>query len=117
MFDVIYDNQNIFVKILCGELLCIKVYEDDYIIVFMDIMLQVDGYVLVLFKEGVVELFDLLDDVVLVVICIMCKLVCVVCVVFMLLGIVVFQFNGSVVGQMVLYVYFYVLLCYSDMLL
>ena len=52
MPDATYDNQNIFAKILRGELPCIKVYEDDHTIAFMDIMPQADGHVLVLPKEG-----------------------------------------------------------------
>ena len=62
MPDATYDNQNIFAKILRGELPCIKVYEDDHTIAFMDIMPQADGHVLVLPKEGAAELFDLSDD-------------------------------------------------------
>lgn len=34
-----YDNNNLFVKILCGELLCVKVVEDDVMFVIMDLML------------------------------------------------------------------------------
>lgn len=33
-----YDDQNIFAKILRGELPAIKLYEDDQVLVFMDIM-------------------------------------------------------------------------------
>ncbi|EMT96373.1 diadenosine tetraphosphate (Ap4A) hydrolase [Acinetobacter baumannii ABNIH7] len=33
-----YDDQNIFAKILRGELPAIKLYEDDQVLAFMDIM-------------------------------------------------------------------------------
>ena len=32
-----YDNQNIFAKILRGEIPCNKIYEDDYVLSFYDI--------------------------------------------------------------------------------
>lgn len=34
-----YDLENIFVKILCGEMFCVKIYEDEQVFVFMDIFL------------------------------------------------------------------------------
>lgn len=33
-----YDDQNIFARILRGELPSIKIYEDDQVLAFMDIM-------------------------------------------------------------------------------
>ena len=54
-----YDNQNIFAKILRGELPCIKVYEDDLTLAFMDIMPQTDGHTLVIPKVEAVTLFYL----------------------------------------------------------
>ncbi len=45
-----YDDQNIFAKILRGELPQIKLYEDDQVLAFMDIMPQADGHALVIPK-------------------------------------------------------------------
>ncbi len=42
-----YDPSNIFAKILRGEIPCIKVYEDQDTLAFMDVMPQADGHVLV----------------------------------------------------------------------
>ena len=42
-----YDDENIFAKILRGEMPCHKVYENESTIVFMDIMPMSDGHVLV----------------------------------------------------------------------
>ncbi|MDO9005418.1 MAG: HIT domain-containing protein, partial [Aquabacterium sp.] len=42
-----YDSQNIFAKILRGEIPCIKLYEDEHTLAFMDIMPQADGHALV----------------------------------------------------------------------
>jgi histidine triad (HIT) family protein len=43
-----YDPDNVFAKILRGELPCEKVYEDDKTLAFMDIMPRTDGHVLVI---------------------------------------------------------------------
>ena len=45
-----YDHQNIFAKILRGEMPAHKVYETDKVLAFMDIMPRADGHVLVIPK-------------------------------------------------------------------
>lgn len=45
-----YDPQNIFAKILRGEMPCVKIYEDNNIISFMDMFPQSKGHCLVLPK-------------------------------------------------------------------
>ncbi|WP_395697496.1 HIT family protein [Methylocella sp.] len=45
-----YEDSNIFAKILRREIPCVKVYEDDVAIAFMDVMPQADGHVLVVPK-------------------------------------------------------------------
>lgn len=54
-----YDPQNIFAKILRGELPCIKLYEDEHTLSFMDIMPQTDGHALIIPKEAAETIFDL----------------------------------------------------------
>ncbi|AUM14946.1 HIT family protein [Ketobacter alkanivorans] len=54
-----YDNQNIFAKILREELPCIKVYEDEHTLAFMDIMPQSEGHTLVIPKVAAETLFEL----------------------------------------------------------
>src|ERR1700743_87938 len=54
-----YDTNNIFAKILRGELPKIAVYEDDHTLAFMDIMPSVDGHTLVIPKAPAKEIFDL----------------------------------------------------------
>ena len=46
-----YDNANIFAKILRGELPCVKVFEDDVVLSFMDLFPQSRGHTLVLPKN------------------------------------------------------------------
>jgi histidine triad (HIT) family protein len=45
-----YDPNNIFAKILRGELPCFKVYEDDKAFAFLDIMPRAPGHTLILPK-------------------------------------------------------------------
>lgn len=45
-----YDDQNVFAKILRGELPAHKLYEDDKTLAIMDIMPRADGHVLVIPK-------------------------------------------------------------------
>ncbi|MBT9608413.1 MAG: HIT family protein [Aquabacterium sp.] len=57
-----YDTNNIFAKILRGEIPCTKLYEDDLTLAFMDIMPQTDGHALVIPKEPATTLFELSDE-------------------------------------------------------
>ena len=54
----LYDENNIFAKILRGEMSCHKVYEDEAALAFMDIMPRADGHVLVLPKAPSRNLLD-----------------------------------------------------------
>ena len=45
-----YDTDNIFAKILREEMPCVKVYEDDNILSFMDVFPQSEGHTLVIPK-------------------------------------------------------------------
>ena len=53
-----YDPNNIFAKILRGELPCYKVYEDDKALAFLDIMPRAPGHTLVLPKAPARNLLD-----------------------------------------------------------
>ena len=54
-----YDINNIFVKILRGEIPSQMIYEDDATFAFMDIMPRSDGHTLVIPKIGARNLFDI----------------------------------------------------------
>jgi len=54
-----YDADNIFTKIITGELPSHKVYENDHVYAFMDIMPQCDGHTLVIPKIGARNLLDI----------------------------------------------------------
>jgi histidine triad (HIT) family protein len=53
-----YDNNNVFAKILRGEIPSHKVYDDEHTLAFMDVMPQVDGHCLVIPKQGSRGLLD-----------------------------------------------------------
>lgn len=53
-----YDNENIFAKILRGEIPSFKVFEDDETYVFMDIMPRGTGHCLVIHKTPFRNILD-----------------------------------------------------------
>jgi histidine triad (HIT) family protein len=57
-----YDPNNIFAKILRGELPSYKVYEDDKALAFLDIMPRAPGHTLVLPKTPARNVFDISPD-------------------------------------------------------
>jgi histidine triad (HIT) family protein len=57
-----YDPNNIFAKILRGELPAYKIYEDDKAVVFLDIMPRAPGHALVLPKAAARNILDINPD-------------------------------------------------------
>tara|TARA_R110002020_G_scaffold88345_3_gene217044 strand:+ start:1236 stop:1670 length:435 start_codon:yes stop_codon:yes gene_type:complete len=57
-----YDNQNVFAKILRGEMPAMKVYEDDKTFAFMDIMPRSDGHCLVIPKAASRNILDIAPE-------------------------------------------------------
>ncbi len=104
-----YDSNNIFAKILRGEIPCHKVYEDDHSLAFMDVMPQADGHTLVIPKRGSrnlldaepVELGPLLASVQ--------KVSRAVRKAFNAEGVLIQQFNEPAAGQTVFHLHFHVL--------
>ncbi|HEV2080860.1 MAG TPA: HIT family protein [Brevundimonas sp.] len=47
-----YDPDNVFAKILRGDLPCVKVWEDDRVLAFMDVFPQSEGHVLIISKAS-----------------------------------------------------------------
>src|ERR1700722_15719228 len=54
-----YDNNNVFAKVLRGELPKVAVYEDDLTLALMDIMPSTEGHTLVITKEPAEGILDL----------------------------------------------------------
>jgi histidine triad (HIT) family protein len=57
-----YDPNNIFAKILRGELPCHRVYEDEKTLAFLDIMPRAPGHTLVLPKAPARNILDVSPD-------------------------------------------------------
>jgi histidine triad (HIT) family protein len=57
-----YDTNNIFAKILRGELPAFKIYEDDKTFVFLDIMPRCPGHSLVIPKAAARNILDITVD-------------------------------------------------------
>ena len=55
---MIYDDKNIFAKILRGEIPCKKIYEDNFVLSFYDINPQKKIHVLVIPKGKYINLDD-----------------------------------------------------------
>ena len=57
-----YDTNNIFAKILRGEIPCFKVYENDHVLAFLDIMPRAPGHTLVIPKAPARNLLDITEQ-------------------------------------------------------
>ena len=57
-----YDSNNIFAKILRGEFSCYKVYEDEHVLAFLDIMPRAPGHTLVIPKAAARNILDVKPD-------------------------------------------------------
>lgn len=96
-----YDNNNVFAKILRGEIPCHKVYENGKTLAFMDIMPDTRGHVLVIPKCEAVSLADLPLDYGTAVLATAQKVMKAQQDVLGVEGSVVLQLNGESIGQSV----------------
>lgn len=102
-----YDDQNIFARILRGELPAIKVYEDDQVLAFMDIMPQADGHTLVIPKTPAITLLDLDPEIAAYTIQVVQKIAKAIEKGLVVDGIVLMQLSGAAAGQTVPHVHFH----------
>ncbi|MDB4861484.1 HIT domain-containing protein [bacterium] len=59
---MIYDNENIFAKILSGEIPCEKFLEDDHVLSFKDINPQAKLHILIIPKKKFIDIADFLEN-------------------------------------------------------
>jgi histidine triad (HIT) family protein len=104
-----YDANNLFAKILRGELPCYKVYEDDKTLAFLDIMPRAPGHVLVLPKAPARNILDISPDDLAHVIKVAQKIAKVSVDAFAADGITIQQFNESAGGQVVFHLHVHVI--------
>jgi histidine triad (HIT) family protein len=104
-----YDPNNIFAKILRGEIPSHKIYEDDHTFAFMDVMPQVDGHCLVIPKIGSRNLFDANPKVLAQLMTTVQKIANATMKAFEADGVQIRQYNEEVAGQTVFHLHFHVL--------
>ncbi|MDI6026135.1 HIT family protein [Corticibacterium sp. UT-5YL-CI-8] len=104
-----YDQNNVFAKILRGELPAHKLYEDDDTFVLMDIMPRGDGHCLVLPKKPSRNLLDVDADSLAAVARTTQKMAIAVKKAFAADGVTVQQFNETAGGQVVFHLHVHVI--------
>jgi histidine triad (HIT) family protein len=104
-----YDPNNIFAKIIRGELPCHKVYEDERALVFLDIMPRAPGHALVIPKSPARNLLDVDPDDLAHVAFVTQRVAKAGMQVFAANGVTVQQFNENAGGQVVFHLHVHVI--------
>lgn len=109
-----YDANNLFAKILRGEVPAVKVFEDDEVLAFMDIFPQTRGHMLVV-PKGVTarNLLDLPDEKVAPLMQRVHRLTKAVAKALSPDGVTVTQFNGEDAGQTIFHVHVHIIPRYA----
>ena len=103
-----YDQNNIFARILRGEIPSVKVYEDDRTLAFMDVMPEADGHVLVVPKEAVEDILSLSPEGLSAMMATVQKVAKAVDKALSPGGILLKQYNRAPAGQSVFHVHFHI---------
>lgn len=112
-----YEPNNIFAKILRGEIPSHKVYEDADSVAFMDVMPQSTGHTLVVPKAPSRNLFDADPQVLARTIPVVRRVAKAAMAAFKADGAVVMQFNEAAAGQTVFHLHFHVIPRFEGVLL
>jgi histidine triad (HIT) family protein len=104
-----YDPNNVFARILRGELPKIAVYEDELTLAFLDIMPATDGHTLVIPKEQAETIFDCSPDGAAALIRTTQKVAAAVKKAFACPGLMLVQLNGAEAGQSIPHLHFHIL--------
>lgn len=108
-----YDPNNIFAKILRGEIPAFKVYEDERALAFMDVMPQSEGHTLVIPKVPARNFFDIEPDALAELIKSTQRVARAVQKAFAPDGMRIIQFNEPAAGQTVFHIHFHIVPCYE----
>ena len=106
---MVYDPNNIFAKILRGELPKVKIYEDDLTLALMDIMPSTEGHTLVITKEPAEGILDLSEDGAAALIKTTQKVARAVKKGLNCPGVMLVQLNGTAAGQSIPHIHFHIL--------
>lgn len=110
-----YDPNNIFAKVLRGELPCVKVFEDAQTLAFMDIMPSVEGHTLVIPKVACESILDASDEAASAVIRTTKKIAQAVKKGLNCPAIMLAQLNGAAAGQSIPHLHFHILPRYEGL--
>jgi histidine triad (HIT) family protein len=108
-----YDDSNIFAKIIRGELPAIKVFEDDTVLVMMDIFPQSKGHTLVIPKAASRNILDAKPNAVAKAATYLPKLARAVKAATGADGVRLMQFNEAPAGQSVFHLHFHLIPVYE----
>jgi len=104
-----YDRNNIFGRILRGEIPAHRVYEDAHTVAFMDVMPQSDGHTLIVPKYEAENIFELPDAQLHTLMSTTRLMARAARQAFNADGITLMQFNGAAAGQTVFHIHFHVI--------
>ncbi len=104
-----YNSNNIFAKILRGEVPAYKVFEDERTFAFLDIMPQAPGHTLVIPKIEARNILDIAPDELANLIMVTQRIAKTAVSVFAADGVNIFQFNEPAAGQTVFHLHFHVI--------
>jgi histidine triad (HIT) family protein len=108
-----YDANNIFARMVRGEIPCIRVHEDGATLAFMDIMPQADGHTLVIPKVAGENIYETPPESVAAAIRTTQRVARAVHKAFAPPGLIVTQFNGATAGQTVFHLHFHIVPVYA----
>jgi histidine triad (HIT) family protein len=103
-----YDPDNIFAKIMRGEMPCHEVYSDDHTLAFLDIMPRVDGHTLVIPRAPSRNLLDAQPEDVARAVTTAQKIALAAKDAFEADGVALWQFSESAAGQIVFHLHFHI---------
>jgi len=103
-----YDPDNIFAKMLKGEIPCHKIYEDDDALAFLDIMPRTEGHALVITKEPAADLFRVSPEGLAKLMAVVQKLAPQIKQAVGADGVLIQQFNGAAAGQTVFHLHVHI---------
>ena len=110
-----YDPDNIFARILRGEIPSVKVWEDDHVLAFMDVFPQSEGHVLVISKTSTARtLLDIEPDVLARLAEATRRTARAVVKALRPEGFQIMQFNGEAGGQTIFHLHFHVVPRWTD---
>ena len=104
-----YDRNNVFAKVLRGELPSHTIYEDEDTLAFLDIMPRSDGHALVITKEEARDLFDVSPEALAKLMAVVQKLAPKIKDAMGADGVLIAQFNGAAAGQTVFHLHVHII--------